>query len=177
MKKILYSAFILAAGLLSSCNDTDLGGPKNEVEKTATEALAGEWYVQAHGVDADDNILYEDVYGAGTFEILTYNTAANTASKMIVDDETNFWEFKGEVNCNIENLTFSATGISNAYYESSFDITEGKILLGAATSSYGHKVDSICFRLLLDDDDYAGKYYDHLLVTGYRRTGFDQGED
>lgn len=168
---------ILAAGIFASCNDTDLGGPKNEVEMTATEALAGEWFVHVDGVSASGEITMEDPFGVGSFQFLTYNTAANDPTKMFIDDLGKFWEIKGEVTCNVNDLTFSITQAANEYYEMHFDVLDGKILLGAATSSYGHKTDSICFDIVLNDDPNVGKYWDALRISGYRRTGFDQGAD
>ena len=177
MKKYLYSAMILAAGLFASCSDTDLGGPKEDIGMTATAALAGEWYVHMDGIDANGEVTLDDPFGVGTFELLTYNTAANVADKMFVDDLENFWGMKGEVSCDVKNLTFSAKGAAELYNGITFDI-EGKILPGAATSSYGHKVDSICIVVTFSDDDYieAG-YWNAIRLSGYRRTGFDQGND
>lgn len=178
MKKLLYSAFILAAGILASCDDTDLGGPKNDPGATATVALAGEWYVHMDGIDAQGNVVENDPYGAGDFELLTYNTAADDATKMFVDDQGKFWDFKGEVNCDVNALTFSGSNITNLSYEGmTFEVLGGKILLGAATSPFGHKVDSICFDVKFSDDEYIGIAWNAMRFSGYRRTGFDQGAE
>ncbi|MCF0178987.1 MAG: hypothetical protein HUJ97_01900 [Bacteroidales bacterium] len=178
MKKLLYSVAILATGIFASaCNDTDLGGPKDPVEMMATEALAGEWYVHMDGVDASGNVTMEDPFGVGTFELLTYNTAANVPTEMFIDDLENFWGMKGIVKCDVNNLTFSATAAQELYNDITFDIIDGKVLIKAATSSYGHQVDSITFLVKYSDDDYIGEYWDAMRISGYRRTGFDEGRD
>ena len=62
---------------------------------TETVDLAGQWYVQVDYVDGED--VYEDFYGIGRILMLTYNTSANKADEMIIDDLGNFWEFKVKV--------------------------------------------------------------------------------
>ena len=44
MKKVLYFAALLFAITLTSCEKEDMGG-------TATESLAGQWYVQGNVVE------------------------------------------------------------------------------------------------------------------------------
>lgn len=178
MKKFIYSIMFLAgAAMMSSCGH-ELLGPKDEVGGTATQLMAGEWMVHVDGVDANGNVVMEDPFGYGSFELLTYNTSANVENKMFVDDEGNFWEMKGEVDCNLENLTFSATGVKELYNDITFDVLNGKILPGAAHSElFGHVADSICFDVKFSNDDYIGELWDAIRFSGYRRTGFDQGAE
>ena len=75
MKKVLYFAALLFAITLTSCEKEDMGG-------TATESLAGQWYVQGNVVE--DGQVIEDPYGIGRFIILTYNTSARTSVAMIL---------------------------------------------------------------------------------------------
>ena len=54
MKKLIYFACMLAGlFMMTSCEKDEIGG-------TATQSLAGEWYVVADAVDANGNIVYED---------------------------------------------------------------------------------------------------------------------
>ena len=171
MKKFLYSAMLLSVCIFASCDDNNLLGPKDDIGGTATVNLAGEWYVHANIVK--NGVTLEDPYGYGYLEFLTYNTAANNATEMYINDQENFWNFKGVVNCDTKALTFSGTDVQNEAYDCTFNVIDGKVLLGAATSPYGHKVDSICFDVTFSDDDNASTYR----FEGYRRTGFDQGND
>ncbi len=171
MKKFLYSTVLLSACIFASCDDNNLLGPKDEVGETATVALAGEWYVHANVV-MGENVL-EDPFGLGSFELLTYNTAANTSTEMYVNDGQGFWNFTGVVSCDTKALTFSGTDVQNEAYDCTFNVIDGKVLLGAATSPYGHKADSICFSVTFSDDTDGYTYR----LEGYRRTGFDQGND
>ena len=68
MKKVLYLATMLLCMAFTSCQKEDIGG-------TATESLAGVWYVQANVVNGDGSVT-EDPYGLGRFQIMTYNTSA-----------------------------------------------------------------------------------------------------
>ena len=85
MKKVLYLATMLLCMAFTSCQKEEIGG-------TATESLAGQWYVEANVVNADGSVI-EDPYGLGRFQILTYNTSANNPSEIWIDDSKNFWNF------------------------------------------------------------------------------------
>ena len=100
MKKVLYFAALLFAITLTSCEKEDMGG-------TATESLAGQWYVQGNVVE--DGQVIEDPYGIGRFIILTYNTSANNANEIWIDDIENFWNFKVKATADANGLTFSAS--------------------------------------------------------------------
>ena len=60
LKYILVSIFAIA---FSSCDKEEIGG-------TATEDLAGEWMVTVNLADANGNIIAEDPYGLGYFQII-----------------------------------------------------------------------------------------------------------
>jgi hypothetical protein len=173
MKKNILYLFMAVAGLfMASCEKDEIGG-------TATQNLAGEWYVTVVAVDDDDNLLYsdEDLYDIGTFEILTYNTAGNTDS-LWIDDLGNFWEFKVKTLVDLNNSTFATpTQAANYYYDSKVLITNGRILYGAATTPSGMPADSIVFNVLFDDDSYVqAGYWAKYRIAGYRRTGFVNDE-
>lgn len=182
MKKIFFALLALASFALSSCEKEKIGG-------TAMESMAGQWYVTVQGLDEDGTVLYtdDDLYGFGPFVILTYNDAANSSDKMFIQDTPNaegklFWGFKVKVDCNQDSETFSLLGAEDYIGGISVDVTNGKILKGAATTPSGMAADSITFDILFEDDVYAapnaGKpgwkaaYYDRLRMTGYRYTGF-----
>ena len=77
MKKLIYSLIMCAGVLFTSCE-------KDEVGNTATEALAGDWYVTVDIVDDAGNTLAEDPFGLGHTFLFTYNTAANIPTEMYV---------------------------------------------------------------------------------------------
>ncbi len=175
MKKTVYLLIACAGLLLASCEKEEIGG-------TATQALAGEWYVMADGVDNDFNLIpgAEDIFGMAHFKLNTYNTVENIPTKMYVDDRQNFWWFKVIVDCDVKALTFSTNGewVTDEYYGCGVLIEKGQILPGAATTPHGTPADSIVFYVSFDDDPYpAYGYYDKLRISGYRYTGLAQDDD
>jgi len=172
MKKLLLYTAILACSLLiiTSCKKDEIGG-------TATESMAGEWYVTADAVDADGNIVYEDFFGLGHFHLDTYNTASNSTTQMWINDNSNFWDFKNKINIDLNAMTFQATDVQNEAYDSKLTITNGKILYGAATTPSGMPADSIVFNVTFNDDTYPSDYgFDSYRVAGFRYTGFTADE-
>ncbi len=165
MKKILY--LFIATLFFASCEKDEVGG-------TATQSLAGEWYVTASQVDDDLNVVYDDLFGVGQFMVNTYNTAANVASEMWVSDMGNFWYFAVKVDCDTKALTFSSNGaVANQSYEDcDVTIEGGKIMYGAATTPHGTPADSIVFYVSFSDDPYPAYYgYSKHMISGYRYTG------
>ncbi|GHT68595.1 hypothetical protein FACS189452_08540 [Bacteroidia bacterium] len=161
MKKILLYA--LAAGVLfSACEKDEIGG-------TATQAIAGEWVVTVDVIQND--ILYEDGYGIGHFAMYTYNTAANLPTEMWLEDGAHFWDYKTKVA--VADFTFSTSDFVDnqvsGYEDMKLKITEGKILLGAATTPSGYPADSIYYKVQFDDDGENGDLIH--IVHGYRHTG------
>jgi len=148
--------------LLASCQQKEQPG------MTATEPLAGQWYCQCDVVVGED--VYEDGYGVGDFLLLTYNTAANKAEEMIIDDLGNFWEFKVKVTANQSALTFSAADTQNlvaGYEDLVCQITDGKMIPGGATTPSGQPADYIEFTVEFSDGDYP------CIIHGYRYAGFE----
>lgn len=186
MKKIVY--LFAAALLFASCEKDEIGG-------TATESLAGQWYVNVDAVDENGDVVYtgEDVFELGTFMLLTYNTASNTADTLFVDDLENFWKFKVKVSCNSGDRTFGNTDFADNFkYECGVKITDGKVLSQAATTPSGMPADSIVFYVEFDDDylvDDEGNLvvddegnpvyfpeaygFKNYRISGYRYTGFE----
>ena len=177
MKKIVY--LFVAVLLFASCEKEDIGS-------TATEALAGQWYVHVDAVDENGDLVYSDaeLFNIGNFLLLTYNTSVNTADTLFVDDLENFWNFRVKVSCNTKQKTFGNDDYADNFkYESGVKITDGKILNGEATTPSGMPADSIVFYVEFDDDftededgnplyvptAYGFKNY---RVSGFRYTGF-----
>jgi len=157
MKKIFYFMILgLGVALFSSCEkDLEIGG-------TATEQMAGDWYVQ---YSADP----EHAPSGDYYYFTTYNTASNVPTEMFLDGMETFWQFKGKVNVDLSTLSFSADNVQNEYYDSQFTVLNGKILKGAATAPGSKaKTDSIYFQVKFSDDDDGLTY----TLSGYKKTGF-----
>ncbi len=170
MKKAIYLLMMCMGVAFTSCEKDEIGG-------TATEALAGEWYVTVTAVDDNGTTVYEDdeLFGLGNTFLLTYNTAANVATEMYVSDLGYFWDYTVRVNCDVNSLTFSTNGsvANEAYDDCNVTIEDGKILSGAATTPSGMPADSIVFYVSFSDDPYPAAYgYAKYKVSGYRYTGF-----
>lgn len=176
MKKIFFAICALATLTFASCEKEPVGG-------TATEKMAGQWYVQVDGYDTKgDSVVIED-FNDGRFILLTYNTAANEPNKIVVNDQAGFWDFIVRVNCDLNTLTFgSPDTLQNESYDCKVTLTNGKIVLGGATTPSGQKADYIQFDINFDDDDLSaygmpgvsyGDYYgfDVYRVSGWRYTG------
>lgn len=162
MKKIV-SIFILSTLVFTSCQKEE------EVGGTAVEAMAGEWYVTAsRGGDSYDA------------HFSTYNTAANSATEMWLDDLESFWETKGKVSVDLANMTFStSTPAQNEYYDMTFEVANGKILKGAARGPGSNTpTDSIYFELKFSDDvdEDDVQIETPWIISGYKRTGFLEDE-
>ncbi len=164
----IYYLLISAALCLTSCSvetDVDAGG-------TATEAVAGNWDVQVDVMQVDesgDTIHYGDYYGFGTFTLYTFNTAANRADSIWIDDFGNFWSVKAKVGCDISKRTISATNATNVRSTSEPETCSvtGKILPGAGVNLHGKPTDSICVDFVFSSDSETIYRY-----SGTRYSGF-----
>lgn len=155
--KLLILVAFLTIGLMS-CDlgdDPDPGG-------TATQAVAGEWFTTFN--------VAGDV-GGGYSLITTSNTAANVANEFLITDNGNQWDYKVKSPLNLDAKTFGGNDLQNIAYDIKVNITDGKILPGAATTTGGNVTDSIYFKIEFTDD--PGTIYE---VAGYRRTGFLEDE-
>ena len=177
MKKLLYLCVAVLSLAFASCTKDEVGG-------TATQALAGEWYVTVDAVDANGNTIEggKDFFGLGKFLLNTYNTAANESDKMWIDDNNNFWGFKVRMTSDINNLTFTTGGeVTNdnasarddgSSYYCNVNVENGKVLPGAGLTPHGTAADSIVFYVSFDDDAYSARYgYSKYKVSGIRYTG------
>ena len=117
MKKIVY--LFVAVLLFASCEKDELGG-------TATESMAGQWYVHIDAVDESGALVYpdDDLFGLGNFLLLTYNVSDNRSDVMFVDNlkvEDFDWSFKTKVDCDLSALTFSAPDLDKYVYATEYD--------------------------------------------------------
>ena len=134
MKKVLYFAALLFLGTFASCE-------KEDIENTAAVNMAGQWYCTVDAVDDNGNPITqtlagddndgEDYFGVGRTLILTYNTAANSATEMWIDnmgignyaaDYADYWEnygffptyaIKSKVSIDQNTLTFRSVDAEN----------------------------------------------------------------
>ena len=172
MKRVFYAILALATLTLASCEKDPIGG-------TATEKMAGQWYVQLVAVDDQGELLYsdEDLFDLGFFHVLTFNTADNTPDSLWI---ANVEDFKGvglphlnyqvKAGCNLNSNTFGVENGVNLYSGAGVKISNGKILYGAAKTPSGMPADSIVYDLSIEGDPYAA-FYGSLRVSGYRYTG------
>jgi hypothetical protein len=155
--------FILLALLSFGIMSCDLGDDP-AVEGTATQAVAGEWWTTF-------TINGEDVYSLGYQQITTSNTAANVPTEFLITDHAHTWDYKVKSPLNLDAKTFGGSSLENLAYDITVNVTNGKILPNAATSTGGNVTDSIYFEVEFSDD--PGTIYQ---VAGYRRTGFLEDE-
>lgn len=170
MKKIIYSLLFFLLVAATGCEKFEAGG-------TATQNLSGDWWVKVE-LDNGDNSwtdLTTSWLGVERIMVNTYNTADNVPTEIFVDDNKNFWEFKGKVKADAANFTFGSDDeVQNYHYDSKFKVTEGKVLEGVGRSQTGVITDSIVFVVRFDDD--TPPYGDTYRISGHRRTGFNEDE-
>ena len=181
MKKILFLAIAIVAIAMTSCEKEAIGG-------TAVENMAGQWYVVVEGVADDGSILSDDdLFGLGRWILLTYNTASDDATKLYIDDQSNFWNVKFVADCNTDKLSFTADATNETWtegeeededgnpimvpYDINVVVNYGRIVPNGTTTPSGAKADLIEFNIEFEDDPYAGVYYNHLRISGWRYTG------
>lgn len=140
----------------TSCQKEDIGG-------TATESLAGDWYVEA---SVDGSPIY------GPFHLLTYNTSANNPNEIFVDDQGNFWDFKIKAAAELNGLTFSAIDAQNMKYDCTVSVTNAKIVKNGGVQNNGSPADLISMDVTFSDDDDALVYH----LEGVRYSGLVEND-
>ena len=179
MKKVLFFAALLMTAVFSSCSKEEIGG-------TATESLAGDWYVTVEAVAEDGEVIDEDFNGERV-HMLTYNTASNVATEMYIDDlgteNGGFLGMKAKVTCNLSDMTFSSNGmVENETSHSSrvsdqLQITDGKIIKNGGVQNNGSVADAIDFYIQYSEDAYANAYgYTKYHVYGVRYSGLVEND-
>lgn len=171
MKKYISMFLVALVGMFTfgSCDpetDEKAGG-------TAVEKMAGLWVVTVDAVDEDGNVISKNLLGK-KIDLNTYNTAANDADKMWLDDAA-FYGVKMKVNItDYKNGKFEAT--PNTCYNPSDDeagnveFLKGQVLYGQGKNIHGAPVDSICYTVKFSDDDNALIYR----ISGKRYSGFTE---
>lgn len=172
MKKYISMFLVALVGIFTfvSCDpetDEKAGG-------TAVEKMAGHWVVTVDAVDEDGNVIDENLLGK-KIDLNTYNTAANEADKMWLDDGGKFYNVKMKVNVtDYKNGKFEA--IPNTSYNPADDTAgnveflKGQVLYGQGKNIHGAPVDSICYTVKFSDDDNALIYR----ISGKRYSGFTE---
>lgn len=172
MKKYISMFLVALVGMFTfvSCDpetDEKAGG-------TAVEKMAGLWVVTVDAVDEDGNVISKNLLGK-KIDLNTYNTAANEADKMWLDDGGKFYNVKMKVNVTDYNAgKFEAT--PNTSYNPSDDeagnveFLKGQVLYGQGKNIHGAPVDSICYTVKFDDDEDGLIYR----VSGKRYSGFTE---
>ena len=172
MKKYISMFMVALVGMFTfvSCDpetDEKAGG-------TAVEKMAGHWVVTVDAVDENGNVIDENLLGK-KIDLNTYNTAANEADKMWLDDGGKFYNVKMKVNVtDYNNGKFEA--IPNTSYNPSDDsagnveFLKGQVLYGQGKNLHGAPVDSICYTVKFDDDEDGLIYR----VSGKRYSGFTE---
>ncbi|WP_274473810.1 lipid-binding protein [Mangrovimonas aestuarii] len=165
MKRIYFIQLLSLLVFAFSFTSCDEGG-EPDPGGTKVEKMAGDWYVEFL-VDG------EDIYNLGYALISTYNTASDDGTEMWIDDHQNTWWFKVKCPVNVDNMTFSGSGLESNVddYEVVVDITNGEIIKDGATTSGGNTSDYIRFEAVFSDDPTTT--YE---LVGYKRTGFLEDE-
>lgn len=188
MKKIAYfAAALLFCSSVTSCEKEEIGG-------TATESMAGQWYVDIDAVDDSGNPIDggEHYFGFDEerFTILTYNTSSNSVSQMWIDDigmcdlATYYdyaaypnYSFKCLMDIDMNALTFKSSNAENLSGSYSITIEDGKILKGAGKQKNGTPADSIVFYLKYTNDPwYPDDGYAKYKVSGIRYSGLVEND-
>lgn len=188
MKKVLFFAATLLFGLtFTSCEKEEIGG-------TATESMAGQWYVDIDAVDDSGNPIQDGEHYFGYDEerilMLTYNTASNSATQMWIDDMGWFdlgayygnaaypnYSFKNLVSINQNALTFSSNDAENLSGSFGITIEDGKILKGAGRQKNGSPCDSIVFYVKYTNDPwFPDDGYAKYKVSGIRYSGLVEND-
>lgn len=189
MKKYIFSAILALAGcaVFTSCEKDEIGG-------TATQNMAGQWYVDIDAVDDEGNPIDGGEHYFGFDEervmLLTYNTAENTATKMWIDDMGWFdvasyygnsaypnYSFKCLVDINQSDLTFSTSNAENISGSFGITIEDGKILKGQGRQKNGSPADSIVFYVKYAGDPwYPDDGYAKYKVSGIRYSGLAEND-
>lgn len=180
MKKVLFFAALLFCVTFASCSKEDIGG-------TATESMAGDWYVTVEAV-AEDGTVIDDNFNGVRVHMLTYNTAENVATSMYIDDlgieVGEFLGMKAKITCDPAAMTFASNGTvenetsHNKNVSDQLQIMDGKILLKAGRQNNGSVADSIDFYMQYTDDKLAKEYgYSKYHIHGVRYSGLVENED
>jgi hypothetical protein len=185
MKKYISMLMAACAVVLCSCDPET----NEEAGGTAVEKMAGTWtvtfeqsvdeyYAIAYGEEDPnldsktaeqlDALEWADVYNVGKVTVLTFNTAANDADKMWIQDDE-FWGTQVKCDVDYAARTFQAKDVE-PYEGCTMNIIGGKVLEKAATTPRGVAADSIVAYIKYSDD---GNGFTYMKMSGYRYTGYE----
>ena len=154
------TTLVLSVFLITSFVACDEGG-NPDPGATAVVDIAGDWTVEVLRDGSEFN------HG----HISTYNTAANLATEIWLDDLENGWGLKSKVNLNPTSLTFSGDNLPELYYDVTVTISDGVFVKNGTTAPSGTVTDSIYFKAVFSDvPTRVFEYY------GHKRTGFLEDE-
>lgn len=172
LKIIIISSILLIS--LFACSKDDQGFKNFDAGGTATEAIAGEWFVREYEEQVDGVLIPQSEY----YKVLISNTAINSANEVLVsriekdrfDRDSIGQQIKAVAN--IQNLTFEAVDVKNLNDEEErISLVGGKILKDQALAKESKTVvDSIFFRYS------SNTVIDPVIVGGHRRSGFSEDE-
>jgi hypothetical protein len=165
--KLAVCAFMVTA--FSSCNDE--GYADYDAGSSPTQNLNGEWYVDIIDEASGDVLVQHVIHN-------TYDTGDNDGRMFINDYQEGYW-LGGKVNTNTSDLTFSVTDEPNfndalddeGVPETTFTITDGKVMKKAAHSKAGNITDSIYFKGTFSYDPETV-----IIFSGHKRTGFEEDD-
>lgn len=194
MKKVLYFMTMVLALAFTSCSKEEPGG-------TATQTMAGEWYVTVDAMDAQGNLV--EPWALAPVIIRTFNTSANTTDKMYISDCSTFsygvdyagshgyfelFGFYMPIDVNLAAGTFStAAGAKNMMPNYNFNdewkkwgyteysdiaITNGKIVKNGGKQNNGSVADAIEFDIKVFND-YEDFYNAETEAGYYVECGID----
>lgn len=155
---------IFAVGTLVSCDD-ERGYDEYDAGGTPSQKLNGEWYI-----DVIDEAT-GTVYVQHAYHKMYDDNGVLMISDRIGDEAFSGWWLETALDYDTQNLTFSASEAENTSDGSIVNITEGKILKGAAHSISGAVTDSIFFKGEFDYDPGT-----IIIFAGHRKTGFEEDE-
>uniref|UniRef100_UPI0032180252 lipid-binding protein n=1 Tax=uncultured Draconibacterium sp. TaxID=1573823 RepID=UPI0032180252 len=157
MKKYLIYMLAFVSIILSSCDE------KEDFEQINSQVVdaAGEWWIKFSKTD----------YETGYLKVLTFNTADDVATEMWISDEGNWKNIKFKCPVDVSSLTFEGSNLDDINSESTIEVSNGKIELGAGLSTTGVVTDKISFEIKFSDE--PGVIYN---ATGTRKTGFIEDE-
>lgn len=170
MRKILLGISIASVLLAVSCTKGVPDYASSQFGNTATVKMSNGWWVNI-SLPGLGNLTSTPTFFA------TYNTSANNADSIWIDDLGNGYGFKCTVALNYTGLTFNVANSLNQYIDGNGDtstlvtILSGKILPKSGHSRTGNITDSIYFQAKFSDD--ATNTY---IIAGTARTGFDEDD-
>lgn len=161
MKKVIYFAALLLLTVFASCEKDEMGG-------TATESVAGQWYVKANEIRGGQVVENPN---AERFLILTYNTSANNPNEIWIDDLGHFKKIKIKASADVNGLTFSASQAQNQSGNNTVNVTNGKITPNGGKQNNGSPADYITMDVELSSE--SGVIY---RLEGVRYSGLAEND-